>query len=183
MSRKTTATTAAATHLRFWILHRYMNYVFCWHLPAQVGTTWLWSCDVGILSTVSWILTCGFQELLGWPEDNVAVPVRAEEQSHQGSAVCHADPHVLVQEPLKFLSGPGRGGQERGLLKFTQKVTDSLNWEAEFTLFWTGFWLSTPYQRMYQHLMYYIHNISFTSDCLSKRPAFRFAWNQTLYLF
>lgn len=117
---------------------------------CQEAKTQRIGCDVGNFSTVSWVLTCRFQELLGWPEDDVAVPVRAEEQPHQGSAVCHADLHVFVQEPLEFLSGPGRGGQERGLLKFTQEG----NWITElrntFYTLWIGFCLSTQYQRMYQ---------------------------------
>lgn len=42
--------------------------------------------------------TCGLEELLSRSKDDVTVSVRAEEQSHQGSSICHPDPHVLVQE-------------------------------------------------------------------------------------
>lgn len=42
--------------------------------------------------------TCRFEELLSWSKDDVTVSVCAEEQSHQGSTICHANPHVFVQE-------------------------------------------------------------------------------------
>lgn len=45
-------------------------------------------------------ITCGFEELLSWSEDDVAVSVRAEEKPYQRAPVRHADPHVLVQETL-----------------------------------------------------------------------------------
>lgn len=42
--------------------------------------------------------TCRFEELLSWSKDDITVSVCAEEQSHQGSTICHANPHVFVQE-------------------------------------------------------------------------------------
>lgn len=66
--------------------------------------------------------TCGFEEFLSRAEDDVAVPVCAEEKPDQGPSVRHPDPHVLVQEPLEFLSGLGGGGHYRLLLDADTKV-------------------------------------------------------------
>lgn len=76
--------------------------VWCWHVLL---------CDHTLSSP-----TCGFEELLCWPQDDVAVSVCAEEEPHQGPSVRHADPHVLVQEPLQLLPGLGGRGHVRLIL-------------------------------------------------------------------
>lgn len=84
--------------------------VWCWHVLL---------CDHTLSSP-----TCGFEELLCWPQDDVAVSVCAEEEPHQGPSVRHADPHVLVQEPLQLLPGLGRRGHIRLLLD--RKATNQI---------------------------------------------------------
>lgn len=47
--------------------------------------------------------TCGFEELLGRAQNDIAVPVSAEKQAHKSATVSHTDPHVLVQKALQLL--------------------------------------------------------------------------------
>lgn len=67
--------------------------------------------------------TCGFKEFLSRAEDDVAVPVCAEKKPHQSPSVCHANPHVLVKQPLEFLPSLGGWGHFRLLLRVDREVT------------------------------------------------------------
>lgn len=58
--------------------------------------------------------TCGFEEFLSRAEDDITVPVCAEEEAYESPSICHSDPHVLVKEPLQFLPGLGGGRRGRG---------------------------------------------------------------------
>lgn len=59
-----------------------------------------WSKNTVFLHDGKNFSTCGFEEFLSRAEDDIAVPVCAEEKPHQSPSICHADPHVLIQEPL-----------------------------------------------------------------------------------